>query len=181
MTESLQASQSFVPTAYILPLLEEKFPKGGSTDKVFGKVEGYLEDYAESLSATPRKLMVRDVYDQPGEIHPKLLRYIESIPRSPKQTVKRWKNYQSEIRANLRNLSKKLYGNGSNKANKRSKDNLLLKRVPEAMEAILPYLPREGCMKMKALDKRLQAPLRETGVVMLSALLNIWERHGCQG
>ena len=166
-----------MPTALILPLLEDKFPKGVSTDKVFGKVEGYLEDYAESLDATPRRLMVKDVYDQTGEIHPKLLRYIDNIPRLPKQTVKRWKNYQSEIRSNLRNLSKKLYGVESKKEHEHAKNNLLLKRVPEAMQVVLPHLQRVGRPKFTEEDKRLKAPLKESGAIILSALLNIWERH----
>jgi hypothetical protein len=167
-----------MPTAHILPLLEDKFTNGSSTDKVFGKVKSYLEDYAESLGTTPGKLTVKDVYDQTGEINPKLLRYIEGISRLPNQTVKRWKSYKSEIRANVRNLSRRLYKDAPKTTASRSRDNILLKRVPAAMRIVLPYLPREGCTSKATKDERLKTPLRESGIIMLSALLIIWARHG---
>lgn len=177
MAASLSAPQSFVPTAYILPLMEDRFMKGRTTDPIFIKVRGHIQNYAESLGITPNKLMVKDVYDLTGEIHPKLFRYTESIPRLPKQTVERWKTYQGEIRANIRNLSKKLYGVSRKKGGNRSKENILLKRVPDAMRIVLPYLPRENRPDMADSDKRLKAPLMESGVTMLSALLNVWERY----
>jgi hypothetical protein len=177
MPKSKKSLEAYVPTAHILPILEDKFPKDRPDGKVFGKVEGHLNDYAESLGTTTRKLMVGDVYDQKGEIHPKLLRYVESIPRLPKQTVKRWRNYQSEIRANLRNLSGKLYDRKREKVDDGSKTTILLDRVPEALRVILPYLPREGSPNMDATEKRLKAPLKDNGIIMLTGLLNIWERY----
>lgn len=178
MSTSTRTPQTFVPTANIIPLVDDNYLKDSPTGKVFGKVEGYLKDYAESIGTTPRKLMVKEVFDQAGEIHPKFMRFIDKIPRLPKQTEKRWKSYRSEIRANVRNLSKNLYGIGGKKARKRPDDDLLLKRVPEALKVVLPYLPRQSYAKKEAKDKRLRAPLTDTGVVLLSAILNTWERNG---
>jgi hypothetical protein len=176
MAKSAKALRTFVPTAHILPILEDKFPKDHPAGKVFGKVGGLLEDYAESLGTTPRKLMVKDVYDQRGEINPKLLRYVEGIPRLPKQTVQRWRNYRSEIRANLRNLSNKIYGRKRKRGSTPSRGTILVGRVPEGMRPVLPFLPRQGKVDMKAKEARLKAPLNENGITLLTVLLSIWER-----
>lgn len=149
---------------------------------VFGKIEGVLDDYAEFLNTTPERLRIMDVFDQDGDLRPRLEKYVSSKPRLPKQTEKRHKEYKGEIISNLRHLFFALYPSASEKRlNNAPLTKTLLDDIPEAMKPILPFLPRvRGKSQGSISINRSESTLTENGVFALTALLNIWNSHSLQ-
>lgn len=160
----------------ILPMLDVRYPKESEVGKVYRKVKGVLEDYAEHLGRTPNRLRILEVYNESGDIARKLDRYIDRIPRLEKQTIQRWKNYKSEIRANLRRVAINLFGLPV-KNLPRKLSQSLLDLVPEGMHPVIEHLPRERAWT-RAERKRGHAPVTERGLLVLSAMMNVWHRLG---
>lgn len=90
------------------PLNELFFPKleeAKEGDPLFKaacrKIENKLIKYALSRGIDPDELLLRDVCDAEGELHPNLRLYIEKTRRLDKQTVERYKKHKEEICANV--------------------------------------------------------------------------------
>ncbi len=66
------------------------------------KIEGKLDKYALSRGISKDELRLFDVCDPDGDLHPRLRRHIEKIPKLDKQTDARYKKYKEEICANVK-------------------------------------------------------------------------------
>jgi hypothetical protein len=176
MSKKKSPKTTFVFTDAILILLEQKCSGDSAAGKDYGKIKGVLEDFAEHIGRTPGRLRVLDVYDQRGGLSTRLTQYIDTIPRREKQTLRRWKNYKSEIRTRIRTISNLLFTDREDGAAERSFDESLLDVVPEALRPILPHLPRHRSRRGLSEEERIQVPLSKRGLILLSVLVKVWNR-----
>jgi len=165
----------FSLTEPILPLLDARFSKESEIVVVYRKVRGVLENFAEHKGHNPNRLRILEVYNQRGEIAIKLNRFIDAIPRSEKQSVQRWKNYKSEIRANLRRVSRELFDLSAGGPEKEFHSSVL-DLVPDEMRAVVEHLPKERAWTCVKREERGRLAISERGLLILSAMMNVWRR-----
>jgi hypothetical protein len=162
---------SFLPADPLLPLLESWCTAKSSEGKVYLKVKGVLRDYAEHIGTTPQRLRIMDVYDGSGQLHPKILNYINRLSAKRNKSIDRLERYRREIRSRLRYLYKILC-----QAVTSDNKKVLLNEVPEQMWPILPYLRRVGGNGIGSKEQRLQLPLSDLGLVELTVFLKVWRK-----
>lgn len=169
-------SSAFIPTNPIIPFLDSLCLVGGSLAKKWGKVRGVLEKFAESEGTTPGKLRIMDVFTTRAELRPRLVKFINSLPRYSRQSEQRVKQYKREIQSNLKYVGRICFGLPGLKSQNRSKTEQLSRRVPELLQPVLPYLNREGG-RFTNIKARLLYPLTDPGLLQLSAMLKVWQDH----
>jgi hypothetical protein len=150
--------------------------KEPALNKAYGKVSGKLEDYSHHRGIEPTALRLLDVCDDMGDIHPKLYKYIDQLPRGSKQTEENYRDYKEQIRSIIRRvISAVLHPISARLGDQNS--SLIAAEAPEFIKPILTLLPRRRgsypCNGPGWRETRERAPISDGGQAILLALIEV--------
>jgi hypothetical protein len=162
------------------PFADATFANKTVLSQAFGKVKGLLEEYALSRNIDAEDLRLLDVCDDRGEIHPKLLKFIDSLPRRPKQTQENYRKYKNQNRCIIKRVINCLLGKESDKA-KGEVNSLIMDGAPEFLKPLFPLLQRRrgtfSANKPGWRETRDKAPLSDSAQRILLTLIEVSKQH----
>jgi hypothetical protein len=162
------------------PSADKTFRKNTSIGKAYGKVKEKFKDYARGRDIEPDQLRLLDVCDDRGGVHPKLLRFIESLPQGERQSEQAYNDYKSQTRSIVSRIIKSLTGVKTPRRRTPS-SSLLVASTPEYLKPVLPLIPRmKGTFVNNGpgyQEKRLAACFSDMGAAILSAMIKTSELY----
>lgn len=141
------------------------------------KVSGVLQSYAAHNGIGYDKLRVLDVSTDGGEVNPKLLNFIQSAPRLPRQTEDRHRRYHSENASRIGQLIRLVTGIQPKRKGEPqvAQESILLEQIPDYLKQVLDKFPlRKDSSKrnIKTNCDRLKA-ITANGLLVLLALCRV--------
>lgn len=161
-------------------ILDSAYTADASLKTAYGKIKNILQDYAEEKRIKYEELLVLHISDENGEIQPDLLRFIESAPRLPRQTNKRYRRYISEKESGIRRLIRALTDTKLSHVNGKNRPVCVLpKPIPDHIKPLLEKLP---CVRGNAAGRsnkqKLASKLTLYGQLLLSAVCRVDDSKG---
>jgi hypothetical protein len=172
--------KNFTINEPFFPLFKTAMEKSDvRTQLACGKIKGKLEAYAKSLGSQPDDLRLLDVCTASGETHPKLLQFINGLPRKKGQTEQRYKKNKEENTSNsrraVRAVIKLLAGDVGEQPDGEAGATFLVGRPEEpALAEIYDLLPKEQTSPGVNM-----ATLSESGVILFLACKEVFGQNPC--
>jgi hypothetical protein len=144
-----------------------------------GKIKGKLEAYAASRGSKADDLRLLDVCTASGEIHPKLRKFINGLPRRKGQTEYRYKKSKEENTSNSRRAIKAVVrlitGDTGEQSDDETGTTPLVTRPKDGILAeIYDLLPKELTS-----PGRTTATLSDNGVIIFLACKEVFGQNPC--